>query len=424
MTPALRWAAMKAILMFHNCEEQSHKTVSTDHRFWRERRAEADSNRGPSAYQPNVLPLGQTGSHRNSYWLVFIFRSGKKNCFTKMQRASHVRNSKLIEYCDSSGSKSEATESLSLGQWPIRGNRIHVFRSVTLSGNRILVFRSVTHSRQQNPCLSVSDSFEATESLSFGQWPIRGNRILVFRSVTHSRQQNHCLSVSDPFEATESLSFGQWPIRGNRIPVFRSVTHSGNRIPVFRSVTHSRQQNPCLSVSDPFEATESLSFGQWPIRGNRIPVFRSVTHSRQQNPCLSVSDPFEATGSLSFGQWPIRGNRILVFGQWPIRGNRILVFRSVTHSRQQNPCLSVSDTFEQQNPCLSVSDPFEICLFPPRRLCWSWCVLMRKSALELLQWQCLAHLWETGWSVCGLSWAHLYIPHWNETELSVSATAQ
>ena len=31
MTPALRWAAMKAILMFHNCEGQSHKTVSTDY---------------------------------------------------------------------------------------------------------------------------------------------------------------------------------------------------------------------------------------------------------------------------------------------------------------------------------------------------------------------------------------------------------
>ena len=31
-----------------NCEEQSHKTVSTDHNFWRQRRAEADSNRGPS----------------------------------------------------------------------------------------------------------------------------------------------------------------------------------------------------------------------------------------------------------------------------------------------------------------------------------------------------------------------------------------
>ena len=48
--------------MFHDCEGQSYKTVSTDHNFWRERRAEADSNRGPSAYQPNALPLGQTGS--------------------------------------------------------------------------------------------------------------------------------------------------------------------------------------------------------------------------------------------------------------------------------------------------------------------------------------------------------------------------
>ena len=62
MTPALRWAAVTAILMFHYCDGQSHKTVSTDHNVWRERRAEADSNRGPSAYQPNALPLGQTGS--------------------------------------------------------------------------------------------------------------------------------------------------------------------------------------------------------------------------------------------------------------------------------------------------------------------------------------------------------------------------
>ena len=31
MTPALRQAAMRAILMFHNCGGQSHKTVSTNH---------------------------------------------------------------------------------------------------------------------------------------------------------------------------------------------------------------------------------------------------------------------------------------------------------------------------------------------------------------------------------------------------------
>ena len=59
---SLRWTAMRAKLMFHNCEGQSHKAVSTDHNFCRERRAEVDSNRGPSAYQPNALPLGQTGS--------------------------------------------------------------------------------------------------------------------------------------------------------------------------------------------------------------------------------------------------------------------------------------------------------------------------------------------------------------------------
>ena len=62
MTSALRLAAMRAILMFHNCQGQRHKTVSIDRNFWSERRAEADSNRGPSAYKPNALPLGQTGS--------------------------------------------------------------------------------------------------------------------------------------------------------------------------------------------------------------------------------------------------------------------------------------------------------------------------------------------------------------------------
>ena len=43
--------------MLHNCEGQSHKTVSTDHNLWRERRAEADSNWGPSVYQLTVLLL-------------------------------------------------------------------------------------------------------------------------------------------------------------------------------------------------------------------------------------------------------------------------------------------------------------------------------------------------------------------------------
>ena len=33
MTSALRWAAMRVILMFHNCDGQSHKTASTVHNF-------------------------------------------------------------------------------------------------------------------------------------------------------------------------------------------------------------------------------------------------------------------------------------------------------------------------------------------------------------------------------------------------------
>ena len=67
-----RWEPFEC---FINYEGQRHKTVSTDHNFWRERKAEPDSNRGPSAYQPNALPLGQTGSNRvKCYVRIFIFR--------------------------------------------------------------------------------------------------------------------------------------------------------------------------------------------------------------------------------------------------------------------------------------------------------------------------------------------------------------
>ena len=44
-------------------DAQSHKTVSTNHNLFEEKgEPKRVSNRGPSAYQPNALPLGQTGS--------------------------------------------------------------------------------------------------------------------------------------------------------------------------------------------------------------------------------------------------------------------------------------------------------------------------------------------------------------------------
>ena len=41
---------------------KSQDSVHKPQPLRRERRAEAVSNRGPPAYQPNALPLGQTGS--------------------------------------------------------------------------------------------------------------------------------------------------------------------------------------------------------------------------------------------------------------------------------------------------------------------------------------------------------------------------
>ena len=49
-----------------------HNSVHKPQPFWKERRAETVSNRGPSAYQPTALPLGQTSSHmkeRNNLYL-------------------------------------------------------------------------------------------------------------------------------------------------------------------------------------------------------------------------------------------------------------------------------------------------------------------------------------------------------------------
>ena len=51
---------------------QSHKTVHKPQPFLRERRAKAVSNRGPSAYQPNALPLGQTGPEASQNLCFYI----------------------------------------------------------------------------------------------------------------------------------------------------------------------------------------------------------------------------------------------------------------------------------------------------------------------------------------------------------------
>ena len=61
---------------------QSHKTVSTNHSLFEEKgepkRYRTVSNRGPSAYQHNALPLGQTGSlpsfsYKGSYYTLSVF---------------------------------------------------------------------------------------------------------------------------------------------------------------------------------------------------------------------------------------------------------------------------------------------------------------------------------------------------------------
>ena len=56
MIPALRWAAMRAILMFHcNCEGQSHKTVFTNHSLF-EAKGEPKRNRAEVLLLASLTP--------------------------------------------------------------------------------------------------------------------------------------------------------------------------------------------------------------------------------------------------------------------------------------------------------------------------------------------------------------------------------
>ena len=55
MTPALRWAAMRAILCFVNCEGQSHKTVATNHNL-SEEKGEPNRNRAEPLPLTSLTP--------------------------------------------------------------------------------------------------------------------------------------------------------------------------------------------------------------------------------------------------------------------------------------------------------------------------------------------------------------------------------
>ena len=72
-----------------------------NHNFWRERTAEAVSNRGPFAYQPTALPLGQTGSqiarHQPIFSFLIVWPPFKRQVLLRAQWAQ--------ELCESRGGR-------------------------------------------------------------------------------------------------------------------------------------------------------------------------------------------------------------------------------------------------------------------------------------------------------------------------------
>ena len=73
---------MRAILMFHWISRKwwtkSQDSVNKPQPFWSERRAEAVLNQGPSAYQPDALPLCQTSSCIIKGELNYLFETRKQ----------------------------------------------------------------------------------------------------------------------------------------------------------------------------------------------------------------------------------------------------------------------------------------------------------------------------------------------------------
>ena len=79
MIPALRWAAMRAILMFQKevMDKVTGQCLQTTTFLKRkESRSGIEPRsflyRGPSAYQPNALPLGQTGSQGSGLARIWV----------------------------------------------------------------------------------------------------------------------------------------------------------------------------------------------------------------------------------------------------------------------------------------------------------------------------------------------------------------
>ena len=81
---------MRAILMFHNCEGQSQDSVHKPQHLKRKERRSGFEPRGPSAYQPNALPLGHTGPQKESKaWSVASCSSSWRGPMVPIRRQTN-----------------------------------------------------------------------------------------------------------------------------------------------------------------------------------------------------------------------------------------------------------------------------------------------------------------------------------------------
>ena len=285
---------MRAILVFHNCEGQSQKTVSTDHNFWRERRAKADSNWGPSAYQPNALPPGQTGSH-----FFFFLNRNRAGSYTRettlFKEKGYTRETTLFKdkeskqqlytlascYLCTSDPTTECTELLPVHKWPDHCEHWAVTcTQVTWSLQALscYLYTSDLITASRAVYLYTSDLITvSTELLPVHKWPDHcEHRAVTCTQVTWSLQA----LISWPITAsTELLLAYKWPVP----TVLQTIWPPSDKRRPNRLVTGIHVDNPSkywLSQLNKEEDSAAICWSQT-AQG-------SVCTSQSGQPCVSL----------------------------------------------------------------------------------------------------------------------------------------
>ena len=195
---ASRWVAIRAILIFHQLwGGQSQQTLSINHNFWGEKRANWSGKSNQrclmSVYQPTALPLGQTGSHYDE--------RGHSDCIKKMWGYAHA--------CTHAHTHSP---SLSLTH-----TQTHIYTPLSLSLSLSLYFSGCNRLCKvgAEDSLSFSPWFAVPQHLEFSDpfmdWPANQSMLATFRLWNSQdpgqvQREKQCTEMAPPHWSVKTLT--------------------------------------------------------------------------------------------------------------------------------------------------------------------------------------------------------------------------